>query len=257
MHQRTALKSREHGFIDGFGIGFLAENHAAAGAAKGFVRRRGHKIRIGYRALVQSGSHQTGDVSHIHHQKRPGFMSDLGHFAEVDLSRIGGSARNDHLRPVLPGQAADFLVIDQAGFFVYAVGHKMKILAAQIHGASVGQMAAVGQVHPQHHVAGLQHGEINRRIGLRAAVGLHVGVLGVEQLFGPVTGNILGYIHILTAAIVAPSRITFRIFVRQRGTHRLQNSRRNKIFRSDQFNMHALALHFVRYGLKNFGIHFL
>ena len=51
-------------------------------------------------------------------------------------------------------------------------------------------MTAVGKIHAEHHVAGLQHGKIDRRVGLRAAVRLNVGVLGVKELFCTVAGNV-------------------------------------------------------------------
>ena len=59
----------------------------------------------------------------------------------------------------------------------------------QLH--AVRQMAAVGQVEPQHRVARLERREIDRHVGLRAAVRLHVGVLGAEQLLRPVAGQVL------------------------------------------------------------------
>ena len=121
----------------------------------------------------------------------------------------------------------------------------------------MGQMTAVGKIHAEHHIAGLQHGEIDRRVGLRAAMRLDIGVVGVKKLFGAVAGNVFGYVHILAAAVITTSRITLGVFIGQRGAHGLQNRRRNKIFRSDEFYMGALTFHFVRNSLKNFGIHFL
>ena len=87
----------------------------------------------------------------------------------------------------------------------------------------MGQMTAVGKIHAEHHVAGLQHGKIDRRVGLRAAVRLNVGVFGVKELFCTVAGNVFGYVHILAAAVITTSRITLGVFIGQRGAHGLQH----------------------------------
>ena len=60
-----------------------------------------------------------------------------------------------------------------------------EVLAGDVHRAAVAQMAAVGQIHTQHCVAGLQQGEERRQVGVGAGVGLDVGVLAAEQLTGP------------------------------------------------------------------------
>ena len=66
------------------------------------------------------------------------------------------------------------------------------------------------QVHPQHGVAGLQHGEVDGHVGLRAGVRLHVGVLGAEELLGALDGEFLDDVDVLAAAVVAPARAALR-----------------------------------------------
>ena len=46
---------------------------------------------------------------------------------------------------------------------------------------AVRQVAAVREVHAEHRVARLEQREVDRHVGLRARVRLHVGVLGAEQ----------------------------------------------------------------------------
>ena len=46
---------------------------------------------------------------------------------------------------------------------------------------------------------GCSMAKIDRRVGLRAAVRLNVGVFGVKELFCTVAGNVFGYVHILAA----------------------------------------------------------
>ena len=45
---------------------------------------------------------------------------------------------------------------------------------------------------------GLVHGEV----GLGAGVGLHIGIIGAEELLGPLNGDVLHHVHALTAAVV-------------------------------------------------------
>ena len=45
---------------------------------------------------------------------------------------------------------------------------------------AVGEMAAMGEIHGQNLVARFQHRKIDRHVGLRAAVGLHVDMLAAE-----------------------------------------------------------------------------
>ena len=61
-------------------------------------------------------------------------------------------------------------------------------------------MAALGQVHAQHRVAGLEQGEVHRQVGLGAGVGLDVGVLRPKELAGAVPGDVLHNVHALAAA---------------------------------------------------------
>ena len=79
----------------------------------------------------------------------------------------------------------------------------------------MGQVSAMGQIHAQHRIAGVEHGKIDGGIGLCAAVGLHVGVLGSKEQLGAVTGQVLRHVHILAAAVIALGGIALRVFVGQ------------------------------------------
>ena len=79
------------------------------------------------------------------------------------------------------------------------------------------EVTAVGEVHAEHLIAGLEHAEIDSSVGLRAGVRLHVSELGTEQFAGAVDGELLGLIDFLTTAIPALGGIAFRILVGQAG----------------------------------------
>src|SRR5207247_11428923 len=72
---------------------------------------------------------------------------------------------------------------------------------------SVGEMAAVREIHCENFVARLQHREINGHVRLCAAVRLHIHVLASEESLGAIDRQLLGSIDILATAVPALSRI--------------------------------------------------
>jgi hypothetical protein len=61
------------------------------------------------------------------------------------------------------------------------------------------QVPAVGQRHAENRVAGLQGRHVDRGVGLAAGVRLNVGEVAVEQLLGPVDGELLRDVDVLAA----------------------------------------------------------
>ena len=130
----------------------------------------------------------------------------------------------------------------------------MKIFAGNVHGAAVGQMAAVVQAHAQHRVAGLQQGKIDAHVGLGAAVGLHVGMVGAVERLGPFDGDPLHLVHVHAAAVVALSGVALGVFVGQRAAGSGQHRRADKVFGGDQFNVRFLTGTFIRDGFGYFRV---
>ncbi|MNU65621.1 hypothetical protein D3C71_549160 [compost metagenome] len=56
VHQRTALNTREHSFVDSLSPGFLTQNHTAARTAKRFVCSSRNKMSMRYRAWMKTRS---------------------------------------------------------------------------------------------------------------------------------------------------------------------------------------------------------
>ena len=65
------------------------------------------------------------------------------------------------------------------------------ILAGHIHGAAVGQMAALAQIHAHHRVTQIQQAKVNGHIRLSTAVGLYIGIGCAKELLCPVDGDLL------------------------------------------------------------------
>ena len=121
---------------------------------------------------------------------------------------------------------------------------------------SVGQMAAVGQVHAEDGVAGLEHGQIDGLVGLGARVRLDVHVFGVKQFLGALDGQRLGHIHELAAAVITLARKSFRVFVGHHRAERFQHRFAHEVFRGDQLQRARLSLHFALDGAGDLGVHF-
>ena len=113
---------------------------------------------------------------------------------------------------VLVRQALHRVVVD---LFLgrQAVAHDVEPLAAHVERHAVGQVAAFGQAHAHDRVARLQQGEEHRLVGLRARVGLHVGVLGAEQLLHAVDRQLLDDVDVLAAAVVALAGVALGVLV--------------------------------------------
>ena len=87
---------------------------------------------------MQTRCHKPRNMGNVHHHQRPYLIADGTDGGKVDDARIRGSARNDHLGLAFQGNTAHFLVVDGFRFRIHAVGHKLKVFAAHIHGAAVG-----------------------------------------------------------------------------------------------------------------------
>src|SRR5207245_11802621 len=98
-------------------------------------------------------------------------------------------------------QVANLVEIDALGVLPHAVGDDRIELPGVIDGASGGQVPAVREIGAEHGVAGLQQGEVDGNVRLRARVPLEVGVLGCEQLLGLGDRELLADVHDLYAAV--------------------------------------------------------
>ena len=79
----------------------------------------------------------------------------------------------------------------------------------------MGKVTSGIQAHAQDGVARLQQRQEYRLIGGSAAMRLHIGELAAEQQLGALNRQVLGNVDMDAAAVIAPPRIAFGIFVGQ------------------------------------------
>ncbi len=192
-------------------------------------------------------------MGHIHEEISAHLVGDVGKGLEVDDTGVGGGAGNDHLGLVLPGQIADLVVVNVAPV-VQAIGHHMVVLAGEVYGRAVGQVSAVAQIHAQHGVAVLTQGLIDGKVGLGAGVGLYIGVVGAEELAGPIAGDVLRHVHLLAAAVVPLAGVAFGVLVGQHCPHGHQHRLADDVFGGDKLDVPSLAGQLGRHGSPDFGI---
>ena len=70
---------------------------------------------------------------------------------------------------------------------------------------------------------------------------LDVGVIGTEQLLGPVDGQLLDHINVLATAVVTLARITFGVLVGQAAALGFHHPLAGVVFRGDQLDVVLLT----------------
>ena len=243
VHQGAALNAGEDGAVDLPGDHrVVGEDNSAAGSAHGLMGGGGDHVRIGHGRGMLPCRHQAGNVGHIHHQERAHFPGDTAESSIVDDPGIGGCTGDDHFRMVGQSQFPHLIVIDPAGGGIHAVGDDIVVLSGEIRLAAVGQMAAVIQRHAHDRIPGLAEGQIHGVVGLGTAVGLYIGVFGVENELGPLDADILRHIHIFAAAVEPVAGIPLGILVREYRGHGGHDFLADQVFRGDEFDIVSLTL---------------
>ncbi len=184
---------------------------------------------------------QAGEVGHVDEKVGTDLVGDLPHAGEIPVARVGATAADDDLRLLAHGQGLKLVVVDDLSIAANLVGDDSVELAREVELVAVGQMAAVGQVKAEKGVAGLNQRHVGGGVRLRAGVGLHVGVVGAEELLGPVACDIFNDIGKLAAAVVALAGVAFRVFVGENRPCRLKHSARDEVFAGNHLQPVVLA----------------
>ena len=121
-------------------------------------------------------------------------------------------------------------------------------------GRAVREVAAGVEAHAEDRVARLQQRQEHGLVRLRAGMRLDVGELAAEQLLGAVDGQLLGHVHELAAAVVAPARIAFGVFVGEHAALRLEHGGGDDVLARDQLDAVLLAGELAPDGLGQFGV---
>ena len=154
----------------------------------------------------------------------------------VHLTAVGAGAGDDRPRPYLPRSPRHLVVVDQPAGRVHSEEMGLEEPSRIIDRMAVGQMSAFRQAESQDAISRFQKCEVDRQIGVRAGMRLHVGMPRAEQLLGPLDGQALDLVDELTAAVIPLPGIAFGVLVRQHAADRLQHRRTDEVLRRDQLD---------------------
>jgi hypothetical protein len=139
-------------------------------------------------------------------------------------------------------ETAELVEIDKTRLAVDAVADDRVEVAREVDLVPVRQVAAVVEPHREDRVPGLEAGEVDRHVGLRARVGLDVCVLRCEKSLRTVDRELLDPVDDLAASVVPPSRVALRVLVRRHRARCLEHARPGEVLRRDQLDLATLAL---------------
>ncbi len=137
-------------------------------------------MRVLKRRGVDPGSDEAGDVGHVDEEVSADRIGDLAHPGEVDDLRVGRGPCGDHFGLIFLRDHGKLVVINRLALFGDTVVFHFVKFAGEIGKVPVGEVTAVGEVHRENLVAGLEDAEVDGGIGLRSAVRLHVGEFSPE-----------------------------------------------------------------------------
>ena len=215
VHERTALDAGEDALVDRLGVLLARQDHAAARAAQGLVGRGGHDVASAGPATGWTPAATRPAKCAMSVISSAPTSSAISRKAAKSQSRgYAVAPGHDHLRPMLARQRAHLVHVDQVGLAVDVVRDEVVVLAGEVDRRAVGQVAALVEPEAEHGVAALQQRVEDGHVGLRAGVGLDVGVLGAEQLLRAIAREVLRHVDDLAAAVVAPPGIALGVLAR-------------------------------------------
>ena len=102
---------------------------------------------------------------------------------------------------------------------------------------------------------GLEQRLVGGGVGLRAGVRLHVHVLGAEELLRAGDRQLLGHVHVLAAAVVAPARVALGVLVGEHRALRVEDGLGHEVLRGDHLQGGLLAARLVLEHLGDLRVH--
>jgi hypothetical protein len=147
------------------------------------------------------------------------------------------------------GDALDLVHVDEARLARDLVGRDVVQAPGHVDLHAVREVAAVRQGEAHHRVARLQERVVDGGVGLRAGMRLDVGVVGAEDLLGPVDRELLDDVDVLAAAVVALPGVALGVLVGQHAPLALEDRLWDEVLRGDHLERALLALELVLDGV--------
>jgi len=204
---------------------------------------------------MHPGGDQSGDMSHVDHQLGSDFISDRPEGGEIQDAGVGARSGDDQLRPVLQCQSPHLVHVDASGLPRHPVVEEGVRPSREVDGKTMREMPPMGKVHGEDRIPGLQSSGIDRLIGRRTRMRLHVGMFGAKSRLGPLDRQPLDLVHHFAAAVVALARVSLGVLVGEHGPHGFEYRGRGEVLGGYQLDVPPLPgqllLDQARYG----GVH--
>src|SRR5205085_10048856 len=175
-------------------------------------------------------------------EQRAHVVADAAQGLGVPQAGVGGGAGDDGPGSLLGGQVGDLVVVEALVALGHAVGDELEEAAAEVDRRAVGEVAALVELHAHELVAGLEQREVDGHVGGGPRVGLHVGVLGAEELLAARSRQLFDLVDDVVAAVVALAGVALGVLVGEDRARGLQHLSRGEVLRRDQLERGALPL---------------
>ena len=182
-----------------------------------------------HRVSEETGSDESGRVSHIDHQDSAYAICDLTHTLVVPLTRVGRGTTDDQLRVGLLSLTLHIVVVDTTVLLTYTVGNGVVEDTGGIDERAVGQVTTVIEVEAHEGVTGVEASLKDRHIGLSTGVRLYVGILSIVELLDTIDSQLLTLVDDLAATIVALAGIALSVLVGHDATHSAEHLFANEV----------------------------
>ena len=242
MHQRPTLQAGEDRGVELLcQLLVVGESEARARPAQRLVRGRGDDVGVRKRTGMRSAGDEAGEMRHVDEEFSANLVGNFAEAAEIDEPGIGRSAGDDDFWPVLARELCHLVEVDTVVVAPHAVSYGLEPAPRHVHGRAMRQVAAGGKVEPHERVARRHQRHEGGGIGRSARVRLNVCEFTSEKPRNPFNGQVFSVVDILTAAVIAPPRQSFRIFVGKDRPLRFEDGLADDVFRGNELDLVALA----------------
>ena len=193
-------------------------------------------MRIFQRVVEQTGSDESGGVSHVDHKDGTTSVGNFAHTSVVPFAGVSACAAHDELGLHFHSGTFHVVVVNKAGFSVDVVFNGIEYQTGEVYRATMREVAAMGEVETHECVAGFHASHEHGHVGLSAGVRLHVGIFSPEELFDTVAAEVFHDVDYFATAVVAVAGIAFGVFVGEAGAHGAHHFIAHEVFRSDEFD---------------------
>ena len=260
---RSSLKGRENGLVD---LGLEAtlvlaeEDHSGTRSTEGLVGGGSDDITVFERRVLFSGGDQSGNVGHVHHQKRSVGVGDFSVFGVVPVTRVGRSSGNDHGRFEKGSITGELFVVNVSGFRVDAVRKRFEVdrsgrdgltgsLLLGVCVESVSQVTTRWKIKSHDTVVGVEESSVDGEVGRGSRVWLDVDtpLFGVQAvgLEGTLLAHDLDLVNNLVTSVVTGVGKTLRVLVGEGGSQTFHDGLGGEVLRGNQFQRTPLAVLFL------------